>query len=90
VIGDALQIVGDEHQVHGAWDGGALFLHERDQFLINGVAQAVHFVISQLKSTLRAALYSYSAAPRRMALARGFSGRCPIAAPSGCPTAHCP
>jgi hypothetical protein len=29
VIGDALQVVCDEHQIHGARNGGALFLHKR-------------------------------------------------------------
>ena len=45
VVGDALQIVGDKHQVDGPRDGGALFLHEGDQLLVNGVAQAVHLVV---------------------------------------------
>jgi len=33
VISDALQIVSDEHQIHGARNGGALFLHERHQLV---------------------------------------------------------
>jgi len=30
VVGDALQVMGDEHEVDGAGDGGAFLLHEGD------------------------------------------------------------
>ena len=45
LIGDAFQIVCDEHQIHCARDGGALLLHEGHQLLINRIAQLIHFVV---------------------------------------------
>ena len=47
VIGDALQIMSDEHQVHSAWNGGSLFLHEGDQLLIDSITQAINFIVGK-------------------------------------------
>jgi len=52
VVGNALQIVGDEHQVNARVNGTGVLLHEADQFLVHSVLKIVHFIVSG-QNTLR-------------------------------------
>ena len=45
VVGDALEIVGYEHQVDGGGNGGGIRLHELGQLLVDGVFQIVHRIV---------------------------------------------
>src|SRR6266446_6151229 len=47
VIRDSLQVPCDEDQVQRLWDCGRVFLHERNQLIVNRVAQAVDYVIGE-------------------------------------------
>src|SRR5579862_1122253 len=45
MVGDPLQIVGNEHQVHGGLDRSIFFLHEINQFIGSRVPEAIDLVV---------------------------------------------